>query len=86
MTGEIGRYAVHRGTERDVESVKLCLQTNSEIMKAVEVMEQTPGVNKKVDALRSSVSKIERMLYELSLSSAAGGRNVASHVEDMEKE
>ena len=86
LTGEIGRYAVHRGTERDVESVKLCLQTNSEIMKAVEVMEQTPGVNKKVDALRSSVSKIERMLYELSLSVAAGGRNVASHVEDMEKE
>jgi len=86
LTGEIGRYAVHRGTERDVESVKTCLQANSEIMKAVEMMERTPGGNKKLEPLRFSVSKIERMLYELSLSSAAGGRNVATHVEDMEKE
>ena len=86
LTGEIGRFAVHCGTERDVESVKLCLQTNFEIMKAVESMEHIPGVNKKLDALRSSVSKIERMLYEISLSSAAGGRTVESHVEEMEKE
>lgn len=86
LTGEVGRYAVHRGTERDVESVKLCLQANREIMKAVDMMERTLGGNKKLDPLRNSVSKIERMLYELSLSSAAGGRNVETHVEEMEKE
>jgi len=84
LTGEIGRYAVKCGTERDVESVKLCLQANSNIAKAIEMMERTPGYNKKVGAVWQSINKLERMLYEMSLSAAAGGRHVESHVNDME--
>jgi len=78
--GEIGRYAVHRGTLRDVDSVKLCLQTNSDIVRAIELMERPPG-GKKMDAVRHSVEKLARMLYELSLSEASGRRNVESQVQ-----
>jgi predicted translin family RNA/ssDNA-binding protein len=79
LTGEVGRYAVQRGTARDVRGVQLCLQTNSDIYTALQSLERLPGGNgmgKKLDAVRQSVWKLERMLYEMSLSEAAGGRNV----------
>ena len=50
------------------------------------MMERAPGAQKKMDAVRRSVEKLERMLYELSLSAAVGGRNVQSHVNEMEQE
>ena len=79
LTGEIGRYAVQRGTARDVQGVQLCHRTNSGIWYAMETMERLPqGMGKKMDPLRISVEKLERMLYELSLSAAAGGRDVKS--------
>jgi predicted translin family RNA/ssDNA-binding protein len=82
LTGEVGRYAVQRGTARDTDGVKLCLHTNSDIRAALELLERLPGgVAKKMDALRQSVEKLERMLYEMSLSEAAGGRNVTSEVD-----
>ena len=84
LTGEIGRYAVQRGTARDVASVRQCLYTNANILSAIQSMERcTDGsstgnqIMKKMDTVRNSVQKIERMLYELSLSEAAGGRNVS---------
>jgi predicted translin family RNA/ssDNA-binding protein len=82
LTGEIGRYAVQCGTARDVEQVKLCLVTNSDIHTALQSMERLPsgGVAKKMDVVRRSVEKIQRMLYEMSLSEAAGGRSVHSDV------
>jgi predicted translin family RNA/ssDNA-binding protein len=86
LTGEIGRYSVQRGTARDVEGVKFCLRTVSDIFYAIETMERLPhGVGKKMDALRISIEKMERMLYELSLSEAAGGRNVRSDVTALEE-
>jgi len=85
LTGEVGRYAVQRGTARDVDGVKLCLQTNASIYTAMQALERLPqGIGKKMDAVRRSVEKLERMLYEMSLSEAAGGRNVKSDMEVVE--
>jgi hypothetical protein len=45
-------------------------------------MERTPGgIGKKMDALRNSLEKLERILYEMSLSEATGGRNISHNVE-----
>lgn len=86
LTGEIGRYAVSRGTQRDVVGVKQCLRTNVDILNALQSLERLPqssssnnnnhSVGKKLEAVQRSVEKLERMLYEMSLSEAAGGRNV----------
>jgi predicted translin family RNA/ssDNA-binding protein len=79
LTGEIGRFAVQRGTARDVESVRRCLATNSAIVSELQCMGRLPGnVSKKMDTSRTSVRKLERILYELSLSEAAGGRTVTT--------
>jgi predicted translin family RNA/ssDNA-binding protein len=77
LTGEIGRYAVQRGTARDFDGVKHCLEANAAIAVAIQTMERFPGkIGKKLDQLRKSVEKLERMTYEMSLSEAAGGRKV----------
>jgi len=79
LTGEVGRFAVQRGTARDTEGVKLCLQSNGSIQNALQMIGRLPGgINKKMDQLRRSVEKLERMLYEMSLSEATGGRAVAA--------
>ena len=81
LTGEIGRFAVQRGTARDKEGIQLCLETNSKIWHTLQSMERLPssssggGVGKKMDQLRRSVEKLERMMYEMSLSEATGRRN-----------
>lgn len=73
LTGEIGRYAVQRGTARDFDGVRACLEANSAVLLAIEMLERFPsGIGKKMDQLRLSVEKIERMTYELSLSEATG--------------
>jgi len=81
LTGEIGRYAVQRGTARDEDGVKLCLGTCGMIWRALQTMERLPGgIGKKMEPLQRCVEKLERMLYEMSLSQAAGGRNVHTEV------
>lgn len=73
LTGEIGRFAVQRGTARDYEGVQKCLEANAAVLAAIRGLEKTPNkINKKLETLRRSVSKIERMIYEMSLSKAAG--------------
>lgn len=73
LTGEIGRFAVQRGTARDYEGVTQCLEANTAILNSIQSLERTPNrINKKMEQLKRSVSKIERMIYELSLSKAAG--------------
>jgi predicted translin family RNA/ssDNA-binding protein len=85
LTGEIGRYAVQRGTARDVEGVKGCLEANAAIMVAIRTMERVPGsTGKKMVQLRRSVEKIERMTYEMSLSEATG-RKVATAIIPLEQ-
>lgn len=86
LTGEVGRFAVQRGTARDTAGVKLALHTNSCILNAIQTMERTPsGINKKMDQNRRSVEKLERMLYEMSLSEATG-RKVQTNAESMDAE
>ena len=80
LTGEVGRHAVQRGTVRDVQAVQLCLQTNAAIHTNLQGLD-VRSMSKKMDMVGRSVEKIERMLYELSLSQAAGGRNVKSDVD-----
>jgi predicted translin family RNA/ssDNA-binding protein len=73
LTGEIGRYAVQRGTNRDYEGVQACLEANAAVSIAIQTLERSPGgINKKMEQLQRSVEKIERMTYEMSLSKAAG--------------
>jgi predicted translin family RNA/ssDNA-binding protein len=88
LTGEIGRFAVQRGTARDLEGVKKCLQANSGIYEALKLMENVPGQRswKKLAQVKMNVEKLERMLYEMSLSEAAGGRDVHTDVGGMELE
>jgi predicted translin family RNA/ssDNA-binding protein len=84
VTGEIGRFAVQRGTARDGAGVTHCWRTNAGILTALQSLERLPGgnhVTKKLDAVQHSVEKLERMLYEMSLSEAAGGRSVQSNLD-----
>ena len=85
LTGEVGRYAVQRGTERDSDGVQFCLETNLSILFALETLQRFPSgsyVHKKMDQLRRSVEKLERMLYELSLVKATGRQIVADSVKE----
>ncbi|VEU33782.1 unnamed protein product [Pseudo-nitzschia multistriata] len=73
LTGEIGRFAVQRGTARDKDGVFRCLEANRAVLAAIRSLEKPPGnISKKMGQLQQSVTKIERMVYELSLSEAAG--------------
>ena len=75
LTGEIGRFAVQRGTKRDSDSVQRCLETNLSILFSLETLQRFPSgsyVHKKMDQLKRTVEKLERMLYELSLVQATG--------------
>jgi predicted translin family RNA/ssDNA-binding protein len=83
LTGEIGRVAVQRGTSRNDAGVRLCLEANAAVSLALSTLVRVPGgINKKMDQLRRSVEKIERMTYELSLSKAAG-MNINTEVKEI---
>ena len=85
LTGEIGRYAVQRGTARDVAGVKKCLEANAAVYNAIQLIGRYPNsIGKKMDQLRRSVEKLERMLYDMSLSEAAGGRKVETEEINMD--
>ena len=89
LTGEVGRYAVQRGTKRDSEGVQFCLETNLSILFAIETLQRFPSgsqIHKKMDQLRNSVEKLERMLYELSLVKATGRQIVADSVNENNEE
>lgn len=73
LTGEIGRFAVKRATIRDLKNVQLCMETNMSVLFAMDSISKLPGnLGKKLDPLRRTVEKQERMLYELSLVQATG--------------
>jgi predicted translin family RNA/ssDNA-binding protein len=77
LTGEIGRYAVVAcGTKRDKKSVQLCLETNKKIYSEVPNV-----VGKKKNALKVSVEKLERIMYECSLLEMACRKEYVSTLE-----
>ncbi|KAL3934896.1 MAG: hypothetical protein SGBAC_009476 [Bacillariaceae sp.] len=87
LTGEIGRFAVKKATIRDKENVKNCLETNMSILYAMESLGKVPGnIGKKIDPLRRTVEKQERMLYELSLVEATGRNTIVAGVEATREE
>jgi predicted translin family RNA/ssDNA-binding protein len=79
LTGEIGRFAVKRATVRDTPNVIRCMETNMSILFAMEALNKFPGnIGKKLDPLRRTVEKQERMLYELSLVEATGRNTIVA--------
>lgn len=83
LTGEIGRFAVARGTARDKESVKLCLDSNRAVQLTIKMLGKLPrGMQKKVSMVNKSVEKLERVLYEQSLMEMTGRKHFASSVEE----
>jgi predicted translin family RNA/ssDNA-binding protein len=83
LTGEIGRYAVARGTVRDKESVKLCLESNKSIYMTLKMLGRLPpNINKKVGMVSKSVEKLERLLYEQSLMIMTGRKEFTTSVEE----
>lgn len=87
LTGEIGRFAVQRGTKRDTADVKFCLETNLSILFAFETLQRFPSgsqISKKMEQLKRTVEKLERMLYELSLVQATGREIVTDSVNENE--
>eukprot|EP00571_Detonula_confervacea_P017734 CAMPEP_0172312386 /NCGR_PEP_ID=MMETSP1058-20130122/17316_1 /TAXON_ID=83371 /ORGANISM="Detonula confervacea, Strain CCMP 353" /LENGTH=510 /DNA_ID=CAMNT_0013025821 /DNA_START=162 /DNA_END=1694 /DNA_ORIENTATION=+ len=82
LTGEIGRFAVARGTVRDKESVKLCLESNKSIYMTLKMLGKLPkNISKKMGMVTKSVEKLERVLYEQSLMEMTGRKEFASGVE-----
>eukprot|EP00301_Raphidiophrys_heterophryoidea_P020933 c5497_g1_i1.p1 GENE.c5497_g1_i1~~c5497_g1_i1.p1 ORF type:complete len:448 (-),score=111.38 c5497_g1_i1:74-1417(-) len=72
LTGEIGRYAVTRATHRDVSAVEQCLETDLAIMTTIIQLPIPSKLFKKLEPLRMAISKLEMILYELSLRSTRG--------------
>ena len=82
LTGEIGRYAVARGTARDKESVALCLESNKSIYMTLKMLGKLPkNISKKMGMVSKSVEKLERVLYEQSLMEMTGRKEFNSGVE-----
>lgn len=82
LTGEIGRYAVACGTKRDKKSVQLCLETNKKIYNLLSMVGEVPNVvGKKKNALKVSVEKLERIMYECSLLEMACRKEYVSTLE-----
>ena len=83
LTGEIGRYAVARGTVRDKESVKLCLESNKSIYMTLKMLGRLPpNINKKMGMVSNGVEKLERLLYEQSLMIMTGRKEFTTGVEE----
>jgi hypothetical protein len=75
-----GRFAVACGTVRNVDGVKKCLGTNQNILYAIQKIERLPShVYKKMETVKHSITKLQRMLYEISLSEATG-RNMQTTI------
>ncbi|KAL7545072.1 hypothetical protein ACHAWF_008433 [Thalassiosira exigua] len=83
LTGEIGRYAVSRGTVRDKQSVKMCLDSNKAIHMTLKMLGKVPkGIQKKVNMVCRSVEKLERMQYEQSLMEMTGRKEFSTAARD----
>ena len=67
LTGEIGRFAVAAATRRDGAVVQCCLSSLYFVQNEVVPLAELAGLGSKCGALRSSISKLEKIMYEQSL-------------------
>ncbi|OLQ00456.1 hypothetical protein AK812_SmicGene16906 [Symbiodinium microadriaticum] len=77
LTGEVGRLAIRKASagREAVGDVEKCLACVEGVFQGVQDLVYLPGgVGKKMGALRSTLLKIEGVLYELALLSHAGIR------------
>lgn len=70
--GEIGRVAVAYATNRDIDGVKLILETGTVVLSALNDLNVTGKYSKKVEAVVVNMRKIEDVAYELTLLSKGG--------------
>eukprot|EP00299_Pterocystis_sp_00344_P010323 c4582_g1_i1.p1 GENE.c4582_g1_i1~~c4582_g1_i1.p1 ORF type:complete len:444 (-),score=121.33 c4582_g1_i1:863-2194(-) len=71
FTGELGRFAVASATQRDISTVKQCLETDAMIAFQLSQLPLSAKLNKKIEPVRQAVLKLENIIYELSLSNNA---------------
>ena len=67
VPGEIYRYAVRAATEHKNSLVKLCLSTSEKIIDSLFDMNLTGYSRQKFDQAKSAHSKLEQIVYDLSL-------------------
>ncbi len=74
FTGEIGRVAVFKAANRDLETVKKVAETQSLVYYHLFECNSIAGgkYTKKVDAVQTNLKKVEDILYELSLLQKGG--------------
>ena len=79
LTCEISESAKQTRTERNFDKLKHCLASCAAIAKAVLSLERCPArIGKKFPTLKKSIGRLERYLYEMSLSMASGNQKFTS--------
>lgn len=74
FTGEVGRYAVQAASRRDGAAVRASLAVDQACWNAWMRLELPGKLAKKEGALRQNTTKVEGLLYDLSVvKSSAGG-------------
>lgn len=77
FTGELGRVAVAKASQRDFAAVQDILQADLIISTAIIELNISGRYTKKSDAVTTNLRKVEDLLYELSLQ-RLGGRAVST--------
>jgi len=77
LTGELGRIAVARASQRDAAAVQDILQADLIISTAIIELNVNGRYTKKSEAVTTNLRKVEDLLYELSLQ-RLGGRAVST--------
>ena len=77
LTGELGRVAVARASQRDVAAVQDILQADLIISTAIIELNVSGRYTKKSEAVTTNLRKVEDLVYELSLQ-RLGGRAVST--------
>ena len=80
FTGEIGRIAVAKASNRDVDSVAQVHETDVVVASAIMQIDVGGRFNKKAEAVNMNLRKVEDIVYDLSL--ARLGRKKAAASED----
>lgn len=67
VPGELYRYAVNRGTDHDIAEVRRAQALAEEIVESLIEFDLTKHLRNKFDQAKSSLHKIEQVVYELSV-------------------